>query len=224
MIIAIDGPAGAGKSTIARALAARLGFAFLDTGALYRCAVLAGLRRDAVPEDIVAGLNIELGERVLLDGEDVTVAIRSPEISERRPRLPPALRFARRCREAARADVPRGLGGRGPRHRHGRRARGRAEDVPHGREARAERRAREHELDARRCVARCSPRQDGQRARARTAARRAGRDRARHDADDVGRCRGGGAGARPVPYTLAPALFAVEPAGVAAPRRARRAV
>jgi cytidylate kinase len=85
MIIAIDGPAGAGKSTIARALAARLGFAFLDTGALYRCAVLAGLLRDAAPEEIVAGLDIQLGERVLLDGQDVTQAIRDPEISRLTP-------------------------------------------------------------------------------------------------------------------------------------------
>jgi CMP/dCMP kinase len=85
MIIAIDGPAGAGKSTIARALAARLGFAFLDTGALYRCAVLAGLLRDAAPEEIVAGLDIRLGERVLLDGQDVTQAIRDPEISRLTP-------------------------------------------------------------------------------------------------------------------------------------------
>ncbi len=85
MIIAIDGPAGAGKSTIARALAARLGFAFLDTGALYRCAVLAGLLRDAAPEDIVAGLDIRLGERVLLDGEDVTSAIRDPKITDLTP-------------------------------------------------------------------------------------------------------------------------------------------
>src|SRR5271166_2771768 len=85
MIIAIDGPAGAGKSTVARALAARLGFAFLDTGALYRCAVLAGLLRGAAPEDIVAGLDIRLGERVLLDGEDVTSAIRDPKISRLTP-------------------------------------------------------------------------------------------------------------------------------------------
>jgi CMP/dCMP kinase len=85
MIIAIDGPAGAGKSTIARTLAARLGFAFLDTGALYRCAVLAGLLREAVPEEIVAGLDIQLGERVLLDGKDVTEAIRDPEISRLTP-------------------------------------------------------------------------------------------------------------------------------------------
>jgi CMP/dCMP kinase len=80
MIIAMDGPAGAGKSTVARAVAARLGFAFLDTGALYRCAVLAGLLRGVAPEDIVTGLDISLGERVLLDGEDVTSAIRDPKI------------------------------------------------------------------------------------------------------------------------------------------------
>ncbi len=85
MIIAIDGPAGAGKSTIARAVAARLGFAFLDTGALYRCAVLAGLRRDKPPEEIVESLDICLGERVMLDGEDVTTAIRAPEISSLTP-------------------------------------------------------------------------------------------------------------------------------------------
>jgi CMP/dCMP kinase len=96
MIVAIDGPAGAGKSTVARAVAARLGFAYLDTGALYRCAVLAGLRRGAAPEEIVAGLDISLGERILLDGEDVTAAIRVPEISELTPTAAarPALRAA----------------------------------------------------------------------------------------------------------------------------------
>lgn len=104
MIIAIDGPAGAGKSTIARALAARLGFAYLDTGALYRCAVLAGIRRDAPPEDIVAGLDLRLGERVLLDGEDVTTAIRSPQIS----RLTPAA-AARAELRAALTDKQREL-------------------------------------------------------------------------------------------------------------------
>jgi cytidylate kinase len=85
MIIAIDGPAGAGKSTIARAVAARLGFAFLDTGALYRCAVLAGLRRNESPGEIVGDLDIQLGECILLDGEDVTAAIRAPEISNLTP-------------------------------------------------------------------------------------------------------------------------------------------
>jgi cytidylate kinase len=87
VIITIDGPAGAGKSTIARAVAARLGFAFLDTGALYRCAVLASIRRQAPPEEIVEVLDIRLGDRVLLDGEDVTTAIRQPDIS----RLTPAM-------------------------------------------------------------------------------------------------------------------------------------
>jgi CMP/dCMP kinase len=96
VIIAIDGPAGAGKSTIARAVAAQLGFAFLDTGALYRCAVLAGLRRGAPPEEIVGSLDIRLGDRILLDGDDVTEAIRAPEISQLTPAAAarPALREA----------------------------------------------------------------------------------------------------------------------------------
>lgn len=96
VIIAIDGPAGAGKSTIARAVAARLGFAFLDTGALYRCAVLAGVRREVPPEEIVEVLDIRLGERIMLDGEDVTSAIRQPEIS----RLTPAMAALPRVRAA----------------------------------------------------------------------------------------------------------------------------
>jgi cytidylate kinase len=87
VIIAIDGPAGAGKSTIAREVAARLGFAFLDTGALYRSAVLAGIRRNARPQDIVKSLDIQLGERILLDGEDVTSAIRQPDISRLTPEV-----------------------------------------------------------------------------------------------------------------------------------------
>jgi cytidylate kinase len=96
VIIAIDGPAGAGKSTVARAVAARLGFAFLDTGALYRCAVLAGVRRDQPPEEIVESLDIRLGERILLDGADVTTAIRAPEISS----LAPAAAARRELRTA----------------------------------------------------------------------------------------------------------------------------
>lgn len=73
MIVAIDGPAGAGKSTVARAVAGALGFTYLDSGAMYRC---VGLRPDADP----ASLDISFdGERVLLDGEDVSVAIRTPE-------------------------------------------------------------------------------------------------------------------------------------------------
>src|SRR5690348_9614356 len=76
MVVAIDGPAGAGKSTVARALARALGFGYLDTGAMYRAAALAGTGD-------VGALRIELRDgRVLLDGDDVTEAIRTPEVSE----------------------------------------------------------------------------------------------------------------------------------------------
>jgi CMP/dCMP kinase len=75
VVIAIDGPAGAGKSTVARAVAARLGFTYLDTGAMYRAAALAGTADCAIDFD---------GDgRVLLDGRDVSGEIRTPEISER---------------------------------------------------------------------------------------------------------------------------------------------
>ncbi len=104
MIVAIDGPAGAGKSTVARAVAARLGFAFLDTGALYRCAVLYGLRRGRQPEEVVEDMDVRLGERVLLDGEDVTGAIREPHIS----RLTPAAAANPQLRQAL-TDKQRGL-------------------------------------------------------------------------------------------------------------------
>lgn len=84
MIVAIDGPAGAGKSSAARALARRLGFRFLDTGAMYRAVALAGLRREIDWHDAAAlatlarQVEIELpGERVLLDGNDVTHEIRT---------------------------------------------------------------------------------------------------------------------------------------------------
>src|SRR4051795_10721276 len=76
MVIAIDGPAGAGKSTVARAVAQRLGFTYLDTGAMYRCVGLAVASDAAAPPgEVAARVNIELGERVLLDGRDVTEAI-----------------------------------------------------------------------------------------------------------------------------------------------------
>jgi len=79
MLIAIDGPAGAGKSTVARAVADALGFTYLDSGAMYRCVALAELRGIADPLECP----IELGNgHVTLDGEDVTVAIRGPEVSE----------------------------------------------------------------------------------------------------------------------------------------------
>jgi cytidylate kinase len=82
MIVAIDGPAGAGKSTVARALAAALGFGYLDSGALYRCVALASLREpETSPAEHAASLDASLGERVLLDGRDVTDVIRSAAVS-----------------------------------------------------------------------------------------------------------------------------------------------
>ncbi|MCW3004172.1 MAG: cmk [Conexibacter sp.] len=77
MLVAIDGPAGAGKSTVARAVARALGFTYLDTGAMYRCAALAW-PRDAATLDISFD-----GDRVRCDGEDVTEAIRTREVSEK---------------------------------------------------------------------------------------------------------------------------------------------
>ncbi len=79
MIVAIDGPAGAGKSTVARAVARQLGFVYLDTGAMYRCVALA---RQRDPQKDSAGLQIGVGDVVLLDGDDVTQAIRSPQVTE----------------------------------------------------------------------------------------------------------------------------------------------
>ena len=89
MIATIDGPAGSGKSTAARQLAERLGFDFLDTGAMYRAVALAFARRgidlentSAVEAEIPA-IHLEMPPGcVLLNGEDVTTAIRSPESSQ----------------------------------------------------------------------------------------------------------------------------------------------
>ncbi|NLN92629.1 MAG: (d)CMP kinase [Candidatus Hydrogenedens sp.] len=91
-IVAIDGPAGAGKSTVARAAAKRLGFAFLDTGAMYRAATLRAMRHDLSWDDEAAltrcavAMNYEQKEiegstRIFLDGEDVSELIRSPEVT-----------------------------------------------------------------------------------------------------------------------------------------------
>jgi CMP/dCMP kinase len=84
MVIAIDGPAGAGKSTVARAVAERLGFTYLDTGAMYRCVGLAAAADAAsAPGDVAARVSIELHDhQVLLDGRDVTTEIRTAEASE----------------------------------------------------------------------------------------------------------------------------------------------
>jgi cytidylate kinase len=93
VVVAIDGPAGAGKSTVARALASELGYAYLDSGAMYRCVALLSLESPgAEPSALARAARIELGGapsggvagagRVLLAGRDVTDAIRSPEVSE----------------------------------------------------------------------------------------------------------------------------------------------
>ncbi|HEX7459191.1 MAG TPA: (d)CMP kinase [Acidimicrobiales bacterium] len=87
VIVAIDGPAGSGKSTLSRALATRLGLERLDTGAMYRSVAWAVLQRgvDTGDRDAVAGLAgdlaIEVGDRVVADGTDITEAIRGPEVS-----------------------------------------------------------------------------------------------------------------------------------------------
>src|ERR1700710_2920981 len=81
-VVALDGPAGAGKSSVARAVADRLGFTYLDSGAMYRCVALAVVRRDRPPAEVAGEVTIALGDRVLLDGEDVTETIRTPEVSE----------------------------------------------------------------------------------------------------------------------------------------------
>lgn len=91
-VITIDGPAGAGKSTVARRVAERLGYLYIDTGAMYRALTLAALRRGLAPDDedalvrLASEVHIELepgpgGTRVLLDGEDVTGHIRHPDVN-----------------------------------------------------------------------------------------------------------------------------------------------
>ena len=91
-IVAIDGPAGAGKSSVSKLLARRLGFSLVDTGAIYRCVALTAKRRgvgfeddaglEALLEDVHVRFEIAGDEnRVFLDGEDVSAEIRAPEIS-----------------------------------------------------------------------------------------------------------------------------------------------
>ncbi len=87
-MIAIDGPAGAGKSTVARAVAERLGYTFLDSGAMYRCVALAAARANADPNDadaagaLARAVEIDVSDGdILLDGSNVGDLIRTPEIS-----------------------------------------------------------------------------------------------------------------------------------------------
>jgi CMP/dCMP kinase len=94
MVIAIDGPAGAGKSTVARAVAEALDFTYLDSGAMYRGLALAALRDGVDPSDgdrlgaLARRIELDLADgSVELDGEDVTAAIREPEVSEAASRV-----------------------------------------------------------------------------------------------------------------------------------------
>jgi cytidylate kinase len=88
LLIAIDGPAGAGKSTVSRAVAAELGLDLLDTGAMYRAVAALALARSIAPDDhnavaaLAATAQIVVGPRVVIDGQDVTDVIRSPEVGQ----------------------------------------------------------------------------------------------------------------------------------------------
>jgi cytidylate kinase len=89
MVVAIDGPAGAGKSTVALALARELGCPYLDSGAMYRCVALLSLPSPELePAALARAATIELASgRVILDGRDVSEQIRAPEVSEAASRL-----------------------------------------------------------------------------------------------------------------------------------------
>lgn len=83
-IIAVDGPAGAGKSTVSKIVAAKLGYTYIDTGAMYRAVALKSSRSCEDLVDIIDGVEIELDAagNIFLDGQDVTKEIRTPEISK----------------------------------------------------------------------------------------------------------------------------------------------
>jgi cytidylate kinase len=87
MVVAIDGPAGAGKSSVARGVARALGFSYLDSGAMYRCVALLAVEAGRDPGQAARTLEVEPGERVVLAGEDVTERIRVPAVSEAASRV-----------------------------------------------------------------------------------------------------------------------------------------
>jgi cytidylate kinase len=86
-VIAIDGPAGSGKSTVAREVANRLGLDYLDTGAMYRAVAFEAIRRGIDPEDaatvaeLARQMELTVADRILVNGTDATVEIRSPEVT-----------------------------------------------------------------------------------------------------------------------------------------------
>jgi cytidylate kinase len=87
MVVAIDGPAGAGKSTVARAAAERLGFSYLDTGAMYRAVAVAARGGGAHPAECARRLEVVEAHSYLVDGREVTDEIRTPAASEGASRI-----------------------------------------------------------------------------------------------------------------------------------------
>ena len=107
-VIAIDGPAGSGKSTVSRRLAERLELAYLDTGAMYRAVAFAALRRNVDPDDDdkVAALTRDLAlevtlDHVMVDGVDATVEIRGPRSRAPSASSPPTPASAKSCAGAS---------------------------------------------------------------------------------------------------------------------------
>ena len=130
-VVTIDGPAGAGKSTVARQLATRLGYSFLDTGAIYRTVALVGRQRGIAWTDgealgaLASALDLRFESaggvnRVIANGADVTTDIRTPAIVRGcLPGLGPSAGARRPAGTAAGHRRARAGGGRGPGHRHG---------------------------------------------------------------------------------------------------------
>jgi cytidylate kinase len=87
MVVAIDGPAGAGKSSVARALAEKVGFSYLDSGAMYRAVAKSLVDRPGDAGERARDVDIDLTDGVKLDGRDVSGEIRTPEVSEAASRI-----------------------------------------------------------------------------------------------------------------------------------------